>query len=49
MVIILSTKAEFLAISQRAKEAIYLSYLMQVLNLIIPQAFIVECNNVQII
>ena len=41
----LSTEAELLAISQTAKEAIYLSCLMQALNLIIPEAFTIECEN----
>lgn len=44
-----STKAELLAISQTAIEAIYLSRLMQALKLIIPEALTVECNNEQTI
>ena len=45
----LSTKAELLAISQTGKEAIYLSHLMQALNLIIPEVLTIECNNPQTI
>ena len=45
----LSTEAELLAISQTAKEAIYLSHLMQALNLVIPEALTIECDNVQTI
>ncbi len=41
----LSTEAELLTISQTAKETIYLSCLMQALNLVIPKALIIECNN----
>lgn len=44
-----STEAELLAISQTAKEAIYLSRLMQALNLIIPEALTIECDNAQTI
>ncbi len=40
-----STEAELLAISQTAKEAIYLSRLMQALNLVIPEALIIEFDN----
>ncbi len=44
-VIISYTEAEILAISQTAKEAIYLSRLMQALNFIIPEALKIECDN----
>ena len=44
-----STEAELLAISQTAKEAIYLSRLMQALNLVIPEALKIECDNAQTI
>ncbi len=40
-----STEAELLAISQTAKEAIYHSRLMQALNLVIPEATTIECDN----
>ena len=40
-----SIKAELLAISRTAKEAIYLFRLMQALNLVIPEAFKIECDN----
>ncbi len=43
------TEAELLAISQTAKEAIYLSRLMQVLNLVIPETLSIECDNSQTI
>ncbi len=45
----LSTEAEILAISQTAKEAIYLSRLMQALKLVIPEALTIECDNSQAI
>lgn len=41
----LSIKAELLAISQTAKEAIYLSCFMKALQLFLPEVFIIECNN----
>ncbi len=41
----LSTEAELLAISQTAKEAIYLFCLMEALNLFIPEALIIKCDN----
>ncbi len=44
-----STEAELLAISQTAKGAIYLSRLMQVLKLVIPEALTIECDNAQTI
>ena len=44
-----STEAELLAISQTAKEAIYLSCLMQALNFVIPEALTIECDNAQTI
>ena len=44
-----STEAELLAISQTAKEAIYLSRLMQALNLVIPEVLTIECDNAQTI
>ncbi len=40
-----SIEAELLAISQTAKEPIFLSRLMQALNLVIPQALIIEFDN----
>ncbi len=43
----LSTEAELLAISQTVREAIYLSHLMQALNLVIPEALKIECRNLQ--
>ncbi len=45
----LPTEAELLAISQTAKEAIYLSRLMQAFNLVILEALTIECDNVQTI
>ncbi len=44
-----STKAELLAILETAKEAIYFSRLMQALNLVIPEALTIECENAQTI
>lgn len=44
-----STEAELLAISQTAKETIYLSRLMKTLTLHIPEALSVECDNAQTI
>lgn len=44
-----STEAELLAISQTAKETIYLSRLMKALTLHIPEALTVECDNAQTI
>lgn len=41
-----SIKAELLAISQIAKEAIYFSQLMKALNFVIPEVFTIKCNNV---
>ncbi len=49
IVTISSTEAELLAISQTAKEAIYLSCLMQALNLVIPEALTIEYDNLQTI
>lgn len=48
-VITFSTKAKLLAISQTAKEAIYLSRLMQALKFVIFEALTVECDNKQTI
>ena len=45
----LSTEAELLAISQTAKEAIYLSRLMKALKLFLPEALTIECDNKQTI
>ena len=45
----LSIEAEILSISQTAKEAIYLSRLMQPLNLVIPEAVTIEFDSTQII
>ncbi len=45
----LSTEAGLLAISQTAKEAIYLSCLMPVLNLVFPEALTIEYDNAQTI
>ena len=42
-----STEAELLAISQAAKEAIYLRRLMTALSLAIPQELVIECDNRQ--
>ena len=44
-----STEAEFLAISQTAKKAIYLFWLMQALNLVIPEVLTIKCDNAQTI
>ena len=44
-----STEAELLAISQMAKESIYLSCLMKALNLTVPEPLIIECDNAQTI
>ena len=44
-----STEAELLAISQTAKETIYLSRLMKALTLLIPEALTIECDNAQTI
>ena len=44
-----STEAELLAISQTAKEAIYLSRLMKALTLFLQEVLIIECNNKQTI
>ncbi len=44
-----SIEAEILSISQTAKEAIYLSRLMQPLNLVIPEAVTIEFDSAQII
>ncbi len=41
-----STEAELLSISQTAKEAIYLSCLIQARNLVILEALTIECDNV---
>ncbi len=45
----LSTEAELLAISQTAKDAIYLFRLMQALNFIIPETLTIEYDNPQTI
>lgn len=44
-----STEAELLAISQTAKESIYLSRLMKTLTLSLPEALTIECDNMQTI
>ncbi len=44
-----STEAELLAISQTAKDAIHVLCLMQALNLVIPEALIIECKNAETI
>lgn len=44
-----STEAELLAISQSAKEAIYLSCLMLSLTLVLPEVLTIECDNKQTI
>ncbi len=44
-----STEVELLAISQTAKEAIYLSRLMQAHNLVIPESLTIKCDNLQTI
>lgn len=44
-----STEAEFLAMSQTAKETIFLSRLIKSLTLNIPGPLIIECDNVQTI
>lgn len=44
-----STEAELLAVSQTAKEAIYLSRLILALKLVIPEALLIECDNAQTI
>ena len=49
MVTTSSTETELLAISQTAKEAIYLSRLMKALKLSIPKAFTIKCDNAQTI
>ena len=41
----LSTEVELSAISQTAKETIYFSGFIQALNLVIPEALIIECDN----
>lgn len=46
-VITLSTEADLLAISQTAKEIIYLFRLMKALTLHIPEALTVERDNAQ--
>lgn len=45
----LSTKAELLAVSQTAREAIYLSRLMKALTLVLPEVLTVDCDNQQTI
>lgn len=45
----LSTEAELLTILQTAKEAIYLSRLIQALNLIISEVLDIEYDNAQTI
>ncbi len=44
-----STEAELLAIFQTAKEATYLSRLMETLTLFFPEPLTIECNNKQTI
>lgn len=44
-----STEAELVAVSQTAKEAIYLSHLMKALTLLLPEVLPVECDNQQTI
>lgn len=44
-----STEAELLAVSQTAKEAIYLSRLMKALTLVLPEALAIEVDNQQTI
>ena len=44
-----STEAELLAISQTAKESIYLSRLIKALNLTVPEPLTIECDNAQTI
>ena len=44
-----STEAELLAVSQTAREAIYLSRLMKTLTLVLPEALTIECDNRQTI
>ena len=44
-----STEADVLAISQTAKEAIYLSRLTQALNLVIPESPTIEYDNAKTI
>ena len=48
-VTILSTEAELFAISQIAKKAIYLFWLIKALKLSIFKAFTIKCDNVQTI
>jgi hypothetical protein len=43
----LSTEAELLALSQTAKEAIFISYLLKALILKLNEPLEVECNNHQ--
>lgn len=45
MVATSSTEAELLAISQTAKEAIYLSRMMKALNLSLPEPLTIDCDN----
>lgn len=44
-----STEAELLAVSQTAREAIYLSRLMKALTLVLPETLTIECDNLQTI
>lgn len=44
-----STEADFLAISQTAKETIYMSRLMNSLTLYVPGPIMIECDNMQTI
>ena len=45
MVTTLSTKAELLAISQTGQEVIYLSHLIKVPKLLLPEVFTIEYDN----
>lgn len=42
-----STEAELLAVSQTAREAIYMSRLSKALKLSIPEALTIDCDNAQ--
>ena len=44
-----TTEAELLAVSQTARETIYLSRLMKALKLVLPEALTIECDNLQTI
>lgn len=49
IVIISSTEAKLLAISQKAKKAIYFSWLIKALNLVILEVLTIEYDNAQTI